>query len=242
MKRTITKGSPGWRELFYDNDVTNAMTPAHDFDSVNVLGDISALLDQDRPKVLVVGTRDAHAHESAMVGRIIEALSRNPWKPVVISGLALGTDTFVHRSALEHGLATVAVLPNGVGDDVYPRINRELAEQIASTPGCALLSQFPDGTAPMAVNFILRNKTMTMISDIAVIVATKEKGGSMICARMMDERNRRVFAVPGRPDDIRSRGCNELISQGVAEIYTESHTVPFLQNLCVMRKSNEYFY
>ena len=238
-RQTIRKGSASWRELFYDTDPTASWGPNWDTDALRAMGDLSALLDEGRPKVLVAGTRDLDCYGKEAVHRVVGALAANPLRPVVVSGLAFGTDTLAHELALEAGLPTVAVLPTGL-DTVYPYCNRDLARQIASTPGCALLTQFKDGTAPMAVNFLARNMTMAMITDIAVIPQTKVKGGAIVAARYMHERRRRVFAVPGRLGDVRSAGCNLLIERNIAEIYTEGYTEPFLKGLSVLRKSSEY--
>jgi len=241
MKKTYAKGSPEWRELFYDNDVRAMMTPEHEFNSVDILGDISALVDPERPKVLITGTRNMSLYGASAVRDVINALAENPNTPVVVSGLAVGIDTSVHRAALEAGLPTVAVLPSGI-DTVYPAMNQRLAEKIISKAGCCLLSQFPEGTKPNATNMLLRRKVMAMISDVAVIPETAIKGAAMLIAYYMDERNRRVFAVPGRLGDIQSEGCNQLIERNVAEIYTGEYGRSFLKNLSVLRKSNEYLY
>lgn len=240
MKKTITKGSPEWRELFYDNDVTNTMTPAHDFDSFDVLGDISALIDPERPKVLVTGTRNMTSYGVDAVQNIISALAENAYSPVVISGLAVGIETSVHRAALQAGLSTVAVLPCGT-NLIYPAINRRLADEIASKTGCCLLSQFPEGTKPNAANMLIRRKFMAMISDVAVIPETAIKGSAMLMAYYMDKRNRRVFAVPGRYSDLQSEGCNQLIEKGIAEILTPGY-MNFLKEFHITRKKDEYFY
>ena len=83
---------------------------------------------------------------------------------IVISGLALGIDAAAHRGALNAGGVTVAVLGTGV-DVIYPTAHTLLAEAIV-TGGGALVSQFPDGTAPRRHNFPARNYTIAQLSDI----------------------------------------------------------------------------
>lgn len=223
---TITMGDPRWPRLLNDNN-QGCRKPSELYFS----GDLDALLDFTRPKILITGTRDTDNQIAEQVNEIIDAIARNPLCPVIISGLAIGTDTFVHTRALENRLATVAVMPCGL-DNVYPNANTELAEKMLSTPGCALLSQYPEQTAPIALNFIMRNTTMALMSDFAIIVASKVKGGSIVCARLMNDLKKTVFAVPGSPDDIRHQGCNMLIANKVAELLydykeLESETIIF---------------
>ena len=95
---------------------------------------------------------------------------------VVISGLALGIDAAAHRGALNAGGVTVAVMGTGV-DVIYPSAHSVLAEAILSGGG-ALVSQFPDGTAPRRHNFPARNYTMAALSDVVVVVEAGEGSGT----------------------------------------------------------------
>ena len=95
-------------------------------------------------------------------------------------------------------------------------INRELAKRITQTPGCCLVTQFPDGTAPMAVNFLSRNAVMATMADLVIVVESKVKGGAILTAKYAYDQGVPVLAVPGRVDDVRSSGCNALISSGIA--------------------------
>lgn len=179
-------------------------------------GDLSALLDKNRPRIAVIGTRDMSIHGKEYTFRIVSALAKRYDKPVIISGLALGIDAVAHRAALEEGLPTVAVMATGL-DRIYPNIHTGLAEDIVSSKGSGLLTQFPDNTAPLAFNFLYRNRTLALLCDAVIVVETKSKGGAMVTAKLAFDWDIPVYAVPGRPDDIRSRGCNDLILDRVAE-------------------------
>ncbi len=234
--KVIEKGSPVWGAVFQGHDTDSFFSEGSRPDRITVSGDLSALLDPARPKVLVTGSRDIGAYEKHVVGLILKSLADNPAKPVVISGLAIGTDTAVHEYALSLGMATVAVLPCWI-DEIYPYHNTGLARRIADTPGCALVSQFPEGTAPEALRFIERNRTIAMMSDTAVLAFSKSKGSSIITARLMYDLGKRVLAVPGRPTDRNSEGCNDLIRQGVADILAVSgETFPELKTLSAARR------
>lgn len=172
----------------------------------------------------IVGTRDPSPYGAYTTKTITENLVDDPDCPnnCVVSGLALGIDEAAHRTALESGVPTIAVLPTGITDMTYPHRFKDLAERIAKTPGCALVSSFPPGSQPLPLNFIARNHIIAGLTHKIIVVESKARGGGMVCARLAYDYGRDVYAVPGRIDDIRSAGCNELISLGIAKIITQS--------------------
>lgn len=180
-------------------------------------GDPEALWRWYRPRVLVIGTRDLGQDDAGVVRRIIAALGRNPNDPVVISGLAVGTDTVAHQAALDYGISTYSVLATGL-DTIYPAANLRLAEKMRQRKDCGLISIYPDRTAPMALNFLRRTRAMVEMSDAVVIPATKIKGSSMVAAKLAYELGIPVYAVAGDPDNVRRAGCNWLIARGIAQI------------------------
>ena len=167
--------------------------------------------------VAVVGTREITPYGEQWCRDMIRAMAESGAAPSIVSGLAYGTDIIAHRSAVELGLPTVAVMATGP-DSVYPSRHRDFAERLARLPGCALVTDYPPGTAPVAVNFIRRNRIIAGLSDSVVLVESAVKGGGMITCRLAFSYDRSVYALPGRGDDIRSQGCNHLIREGVAEI------------------------
>lgn len=179
-------------------------------------GDLSALMDENRPRVAIIGTRDMSAQGKDYTIQIVSALAEWEHKPVIVSGLAFGIDAIAHRAALQAGLPTVAVVATGL-DTVYPYRHTGLAEDITSSEGSGILTQFPDKTEPLAFNFLYRNRTLALLCDAVIVVESRSKGGAMVTAKLADDFDIPVYAVPGRPDDIRSRGCNELIHDKVAE-------------------------
>lgn len=171
--------------------------------------------------ISIVGTRLASAYGKEMCRRIIGHVER--YSPVVVSGLAYGIDIAAHRAALEAGLQTVAVLPNGI-DSIYPNRHRDDAAAIVRQGG--ILTEFPRGEFPQKMNFIKRNRIIAAISQATVVVESRVKGGSMITAELAASYNRDIFAVPGRVTDGNSFGCNYLISKNVAAIYSTPATIP----------------
>ena len=170
-----------------------------------------------RPKnIAVVGTRDISPYGKEWCAKVVEGLAESRQKPLIVSGLALGTDICAHRTAIELGLPTIAVMPTGP-DAVYPHRHLAFADQLSRTPGCALITDYPPGTAPLPVNFLRRNRIIAGLSHATVLIESKIKGGGMMTARLAFSYDRDVFALPGRVDDVRSQGCNKMIAEKIAE-------------------------
>lgn len=169
--------------------------------------------------IAVVGTRDISPYGREWCGKMVRHLSHSAVKPCIVSGLALGTDIEAHKTALDSGLPTIGVMATGP-DSIYPYRHREFALRMARTPGCALVTDYPPGTAPLAVHFLRRNRIIAGLSRASILVESKIKGGGMMTCRLAFSYNRDVFALPGRIDDVRSQGCNELIRQKIAEPVT----------------------
>lgn len=172
-----------------------------------------------RKAVAVVGTRDISPYGREWCTRIVAALSQAKEKPVIVSGFAIGVDAVAHVSALQCALPTVGILPTGI-DDVYPRRHAGLAATLAAIPGCALLTDFPPGTGPVAVNFLRRNRIIAGLCSGTILIESKIRGGGMMTARLASGYGRTVLALPGRVDDLRSGGCNALLRDRVAEPLT----------------------
>lgn len=172
----------------------------------------------------IVGTRDPSPYGIHTTNTITAKLVDDPDCPndCVVSGLALGIDDAAHWAALENGVHTIAVLPTGITDTIYPYRHTGLAERIAKTPGSALVTSFPPGTAPMAINFLARNHIIAGLAHKLILVESRARGGGVVSARLAYDYGRDVYAVPGRIDDIRSTGCNQLISLGIAKILTST--------------------
>ena len=173
-----------------------------------------------RPCVAVVGTRDLSPYGRDWCRRLIRAMAEADTQPCIVSGLAFGADAVAHRTALECGLPTVGVMATGI-EKIYPWQHTDLAARIVQTPGCAVVTDYPTGTSPVALNFVRRNRIIAGLARATVVIETKTKGGSLITAKYANDYDRDVYALPGRADDIRSAGCNSLIRQRMADIVTD---------------------
>lgn len=170
----------------------------------------------DKPCISVVGTRDISLYGKEWCTRIVTSLAKAPAQPTIVSGFALGVDITAHLAALDSGIPTIAVLPVGI-DDIYPQRHRRIAERLAATPGCAVISDYPPNTGAQAFNFLRRNRIIAGMSQSTILIESKIHGGGMMTASLASGYGRDVFALPGRIDDERSKGCNKLIADKVAE-------------------------
>lgn len=167
------------------------------------------LLPEDDWAVAVVGTRRITGYGRQVAEEISSFLANNGI--TVISGLARGVDSVAHKSALDAGGRSLAVLGNGV-DQIYPPEHRRLADAIVQHG--ALISDYPPGTPPDSVNFPPRNRIISGLSQAVVIVEAGERSGALITANFAAEQGRDVFAVPGNINAPQSKGTNRLIQQG----------------------------
>jgi len=178
----------------------------------------------DKERVIgIVGTRAATQYGRRYCEKIVEGLSHCGIKPIVVSGLALGIDTYAHTFSLKYGLDTAAVLGTGL-DTIYPPSNINLSERILDSGG-ALISEFSPFVPSYPVNFVRRNRIIAGLSDCLLVVESKQKGGGLITARLAQDYDRSVFAVPGRIDDNSFKGCNELIEENIAALVTGADSI-----------------
>ena len=167
--------------------------------------------------ISIVGTREATTYGKDSVHEIVSGLKKHFPDTIIVSGLAYGIDVCSHREALKAGMETIGVVAHGL-DTIYPAANRPIARDMLQQGG--VLSEYPSGTRIEKVNFLRRNRIVAGLSDAVIVVESKTRGGSLSTARIANEYNREVFAVPGRTSDATSAGCNELIAASKAIIYT----------------------
>ena len=183
-------------------------------------GDLGSL---NTRRVSIVGTRSATASGRYLASHLSYELAQN--NVCVISGLARGIDAWAHRGALRamqdhasHDLdknkkiaQPVGVVASGL-DYIYPKENSDLWGEVARRG--ALLSESAPGTAPEPFRFPMRNRILAALSEVVVVVESKDRGGSMITVDEAQKRDIAVLAVPGSPRNIAAIGTNLLVQQG----------------------------
>ena len=173
------------------------------------------LPDFSKKRVAIVGARMCSDYGKTMAERIAEKLACCGAE--VISGMARGIDAYGHIGALKAGGDTFAVLGCGV-NVCYPRTNQKLYESILAQGG--IISEYPPDTEPIAQLFPARNRIISALSDVVVVVEAKERSGSLITANFALEHGHSVYALPGAVTEELSRGCNKLIFDGAGIAYS----------------------
>lgn len=182
--------------------------------------------DPARPCVAIVGTRRPTVYGQEVGYQIAYELAKKG--VVIISGLALGTDTIAHKAALDAQGTTVAVMAGGL-DTVHPRSNVGLARQLLQSGG-ALVSEYPPGVQPYASNFIARNRIVAALADGVVVVEAAAQSGTMHTASFALNYGKPVMAIPGAITNPMSRGTNNLIATGARLV---RHTNDILEEIGV---------
>lgn len=168
------------------------------------------------PAVGVVGTRRMSDYGRQVTRMLVPELVR--CGVTVVSGLALGIDGEAHRTTLDAGGKTVAVIGSGVDDaTIYPRAHLQLATRIMAEGG-AVMSEYPPGTPSLAHHFPARNRIVVGLSQAVLVIEAPQKSGAMITARLALESGRDVWAVPGPITHPNGWGPNELIKNGATPI------------------------
>lgn len=182
---------------------------------------------EDIPAVAIVGSRKCSFYGREVCMDFSRKLAAAGIE--IISGMAAGIDGFAHRGALDVGGSTFAVVGSGV-DVCYPTQNRDIYRAISEkktadmdkkdmgpdgmTQVCGIISEYYPGTAPLPINFPQRNRIISGLADVLLVVEARMRSGTSITVDHALEQGRDVFAIPGRIGDTISDGCNELIKNG----------------------------
>lgn len=200
--QVLLPGSPGYPALLLDDPLAPPVLFAR--------GDLGVLHGR---RAAMVGTRNCTAAGREAARRIATGLAAAGVQ--VVSGLARGIDGVAHHAVLaaEGPGRPVGIVASGL-DVVYPREHRDLWEAVAN---CGLLlTEAPPGTAPEAFRFPLRNRIVAALSEVVVVVESRERGGSLITATEALDRGIPLMAVPGHPSSRAAAGTNALLRDGAA--------------------------
>ena len=168
------------------------------------------LTNLEKPTVAIVGSRKPTTYGREVTEMFTRALSSKGI--IIVSGLALGIDSIAHKTCVESGGQTIAVLPCGPGL-IYPSSHRSLAQRIIELDG-NLLTEYPENTPAYKQNFIARNRIISGLADIVIVTEANERSGTLHTANFALSQGKTVMAVPGPITSPYSKGTNNLIKAG----------------------------
>ncbi|MGI6357529.1 MAG: DNA-processing protein DprA [Bacillota bacterium] len=199
-----------WVQSMADPEYPRQLTEL--FDPPIVLYGWGAPLDLRRRRLAIVGSRRMTGYGRQVLMDFMADFSKA--ELAIVSGLARGIDGQAHRSALENGLLTWAVLGSGFSH-IYPREHRQLAMDLIDKGGTIISEYWPEAE-PLAYHFPARNRIIAALAEAVLVVEADAKSGSMITVDHALDLGREVFAVPGNITNRFSRGTNLLLKQGAA--------------------------
>ena len=201
---------------FCDNEYPAILRNISDYPLVlYIKGDFSFV--EDEPLISVVGPRKISDFGKKAAFSLAKRLAKAGM--VIVSGAALGADTFAHKGALAACGKTIAVLGCGICYDYLPE-NRALRNEI-SRNGC-LISEYPPFAAATKYSFPVRNRIISALSLGTVVIEASLKSGSLITARLANDQGRDVFVIPGNPTLENYKGSNALLRDGAIPLLDAS--------------------
>lgn len=167
------------------------------------------LPEESLPAVAIIGARECSAYGEFIAMELGKKLGGCGIQ--VISGMARGIDGISQYAALKEGGSSYGVMGCGV-DICYPKSNQNIYDTLLSQGG--VLSSYPPGTMPQANLFPPRNRIVSGLADVLVVIEARQQSGTSITVEMALEQGREIYAVPGRVTDRLSDGCNKMIKDG----------------------------
>lgn len=161
-------------------------------------------------KLAMVGSRKATSYGlncAKTISRDLSNLGIN-----IISGLAIGIDSYSHIGCMNGSGKTIAVLGSSV-DNPLPKQNIILSNKILEDGGL-IISEYNINSSVVPSNFSNRNRIISGISDGVIVVEAAQKSGALITVELALEQGRNVFAVPGNINSDMSKGCHKIIKEG----------------------------
>lgn len=175
--------------------------------------------------ISIVGTRTMTNYGRDLCEKLVEELS--VYNPIIVSGFAYGVDICAHRSAMKNKLQTIAVLAHGL-EKIYPKNHKKYIHQLNEHGG--FFTEFFHDEEPLREHFLRRNRIVAGLSEATIIIESAERGGSLVTADIANSYHRDVFAVPGKVNDLMSKGCNTLIKNNKAHLLQSAEDVVQLLN------------
>lgn len=183
-----------------------------------------ALPDDKIPSASIIGSRNCSTYGSDAALYFGRELAKAGVQ--IVSGMAIGIDSFSLAGALEGGKKGFAVLGSGV-DVCYPRSERPIYREMSLGMG-GVISEFAPDAEPVGYHFILRNRLISAFGDVLLVIEAAERSGTAITVGNALEQGKDVFALPGRITDPLGRGCNKLLKDGAFPLTEPSDVLSYL--------------
>ncbi len=187
-----------------------------------ILYQLGELIEADKNAIAIVGTRKSTNYGKLQTERFAKELVEQ--RITIVSGMARGIDTYAQSAALKYNGRTIAVVGSGL-DVIYPAENKNLFKKIHSEQRGAIISEYPLGTKPDAVNFPKRNRIISGLSLGVLVVETRINGGAMQTVNFGIDQNREIFAIPGNLTIPQSEGTNYIIRKNMAKLVQKSDDI-----------------
>ena len=176
---------------------------------------IGKLVEEDKKSVVVIGTRQMSSYGRSVINYLVPLLVEHGF--TIISGLALGCDSYAQEIALESGGRTIGVLGFGL-NHIKADYNSKFIQTVIKSERGVVLSPFDRGLKPSKTSFIYRNGVMAALGLGVLVVEAKAKSGVFHTVNAALELGKEVMAVPGDIFSYNSVGPNSLINEGAASI------------------------
>lgn len=182
--------------------------------------------------IAVVGSRDCTEYGKKWCRKFVKDLLE--YNLTIISGMAVGIDSIAHKTVLEYGGKTIAVLPSGL-ESIYPKENEQLFKEILENDGL-IISEYPLEFKANSNSFLERNRIVSGLSIGTLVIEAEYRSGTSVTARITKQEGKEVFCVPGSLDNRKSIGTNMMIRRG-AKLVTDVKDI--VSNYDFLRKERK---
>ena len=162
----------------------------------------------------VVGSRRMTQYGQRVVEKLVPVLVHEGW--TIVSGFMYGVDQAAHKTCIDCGGRTIAVLGWGM-DERLETSDQRLADEIIKSGGL-LISEWKNQKGTLWT-FPARNKIVAAISGMICVVEAASRSGALITAEMGRQLGKEIWAVPGPITSSVSVGTNRLIASGQAKMW-----------------------
>jgi DNA processing protein len=171
----------------------------------------------------VVGTRRMTSYGRRITEQIVgEAASAGV---TIVSGFMYGIDAIAHKSALNVGGKTIAVMPCGA-EVIHPAFQKDLYNEILNNKGL-IISEFEDNFPPALWTYPRRNRIVAGLSQAVLVVEAPLKSGALITAKCAKKYSRKIFSVPGPITSKTSEGNLLLLQEGAGLVTSAKDILDF---------------